>query len=51
LLAENAGIERIEFALIRKELHQKQLDVDKIEQQAEQTISMLEQGKFVAPEL
>jgi hypothetical protein len=51
LLAENAGIERIEFALIRKELHQQQLDVDKIEQQAEQTISMLEQGKFVAPEL
>lgn len=51
LIAEQAGIERIEFALIRKELKQQQFDLDQIEQQAEQTMAMLEQGKFVAPEL
>ena len=34
-----------------KELKQQQFDLDQIEQQAEQTMAMLEQGKFVAPEL
>lgn len=51
LVAEEAGIERIEFALIRKELDQQQLDVEKIEMQAEQTMANLEQGSFVVPEL
>lgn len=51
LVAENAGVERIEFALIRKELKQQQLDMQRIEQTADATIAALELGKFVAPEL
>lgn len=51
LVAENAGVERIEFALIRKELKQQQLDLQRIEQAAENTLVALELGKFVEPEL
>lgn len=51
IVAEDAGIERIEFTLIRKELSKRKQNTDSIESLAEATISSLEQGIFVIPQL
>lgn len=49
LIAEEAGIERIEFARIKTELKELKIDVDPIEAMAEQTMDSIELGQFKVP--
>ncbi len=51
LLAENAGIQRIEFTRIKTELAELNIDTDTIETVADNTIESLQTGKFKAPAL
>lgn len=49
LVAQQAGVERIEFDLILKSAKDQALDVDKLEALAEQTTASLEIGQFKTP--
>jgi hypothetical protein len=51
LIAEKAGIERIEFSKIKTELAAMQIDVDVIETLAADTLSSIESGQFKVPVL
>ncbi|RVU37495.1 DUF2989 domain-containing protein [Rheinheimera riviphila] len=51
LIAEDAGIERIEFARIKTELAELNIDADAIEPVAETTLESIKQGRFQAPVL
>lgn len=49
LIAEEAGIERIEFSRIKTELQQLQIDAEPIEAMAQQTLDSIKQGQFKVP--
>ena len=49
LVAQQAGVERIEFDLILKSAKDNALDVDKLESLADETVSSLEIGQFKPP--
>ncbi len=51
LVAEDAGIERIEFARIKTELKEMKIDADPIESLADDTIDSIKQGQFKVPVL
>lgn len=51
LIAEEAGIERIEFARIKTELAESKIDTDAIEPVAETTLDSIKQGRFQVPAL
>lgn len=51
LLAENAGVQRIEFKHIKAELAQQKIDTDNIEDIADTTITSIQSGQFKAPAL
>ncbi len=49
LVSQAAGVERIEFQLIIKDLDQQAFDHDKIKGIAEQTLAQIEQGNYQPP--
>lgn len=51
LLAENAGIQRIEFTRIKEQLTKQEIDTDAIENVADTTIESLQAGQFKVPAL
>jgi len=51
LIAEQAGIERIEFDRIKTELKELKIDADPIESLADETLESIQLGQFKAPQL
>ena len=51
LIAEDAGIERIEFSRIRTLLNDQKYNLSKLENVAETTMNGIQNGKFTPPEL
>lgn len=51
LIAEEAGIERIEFARIKTELKELKIDADPIEALADDTLESIKLGQFKAPQI
>ncbi|HCU64348.1 MAG TPA: DUF2989 domain-containing protein [Rheinheimera sp.] len=49
LLAENAGVQRIEFKNIKAELAQQKIETDSIEDIADSTIESIQTGQFKVP--
>ncbi|WP_306521851.1 DUF2989 domain-containing protein [Rheinheimera sp.] len=51
LLAENAGVQRIEFKQMKAELDKQNIDTDLIENAADETIESIQAGQFKQPNL